>query len=40
MIASRFSLAPFGDPGKVMMMDCFRVPATGLAINATKEISR
>lgn len=33
--ASRFSLAPFGDPGRVMMIDCFRVPATGLAISAT-----
>jgi hypothetical protein len=35
MTASKFSLAPFGDPGRVMMIDCFRVPATGLAINAT-----
>lgn len=35
MTASRFSLAPFGDPGSVMIRDWFRVPATGRAIIAT-----
>lgn len=34
-MASRFSLAPLGDPGKVTIRVCFLTPATGLAIMAT-----
>jgi hypothetical protein len=34
-IASRFSFAPLGDPGKVKMRVCLRTPATGLAMSAT-----
>jgi hypothetical protein len=36
--ASRFSLAPFGDPGKVKIKVFFRSPATGLAMSATGRI--
>lgn len=32
---SRFSLAPFGEPGNVMISDLFLTPATGLDIIAT-----
>lgn len=34
MIASRFSLAPFGEPGKVIKSDLFLTPATGRDIIA------
>lgn len=33
--ASRFSLAPFGDPGRVNIRVFFLTPATGLAMSAT-----
>lgn len=36
MTACRFSLAPFGEPGKVMMILLFLTPATGLDIMATE----
>lgn len=32
---SRFSFAPFGDPGNVMMIDWSLTPATGLDMTAT-----
>lgn len=35
MTAWRFSLAPFGDPGRVMSKVPFLTPATGLDIIAT-----
>jgi hypothetical protein len=35
MIEARFSLAPLGDPGRVMIKVLFRTPATGRAITAT-----
>lgn len=35
MMASRFSLAPLGEPGSVMMMVLLRTPAIGRAIIAT-----
>lgn len=35
MTAWRFSLAPFGDPGRVISRDPFLTPATGLDIMAT-----
>lgn len=35
MTAWRFSLAPFGEPGTVMMTVLFLTPATGLDIIAT-----
>src|SRR4051812_20125439 len=35
--ASRFSLAPFGDPGRVNIKVFFLTPATGLAISATDQ---
>lgn len=34
MTACRFSLAPLGEPGKVIMIDRLRTPATGLAMTA------
>lgn len=37
--ASKFSLAPFGEPGRVKMSVCFLTPATGRAINATIHVS-
>jgi hypothetical protein len=37
--ASRFSLAPLGEPGSVMTSDLFLVPATGRAIIATGRVS-
>lgn len=40
MMASRFSLAPFGDPGSVMMSVLFLVPATGRAIMATVMVNQ
>lgn len=36
MIASRFSLAPFGEPGKEIKSDLFLTPATGRDIIATE----
>lgn len=39
MTACRFSLAPFGEPGRVTMMVLFRTPATGLDIMATRSRS-
>ena len=36
MTASRFSFAPFGEPGTVIMSVLFRTPATGRDIIATK----
>lgn len=35
MTACKFSLAPLGEPGKVMMRVLFLTPATGLDIIAT-----
>ena len=39
MTACRFSLEPFGEPGRVTMMVLFRTPATGLDIVATMKRS-
>ena len=33
----KFSLAPFGEPGSVMMIELFRTPATGLDMIPTME---
>jgi hypothetical protein len=38
MIASRFSLAPFGEPGNVIKSDLSLTPATGRDIIATEEM--
>jgi hypothetical protein len=40
MIASRFSLAPFGEPGRVTITVLPRTPATGLDIIATRICQR
>jgi hypothetical protein len=40
MTDSRFSFAPLGDPGSVNMSVFLRIPATGLAIKATKRHQR
>lgn len=37
MTASRFSVAPFGDPGRVSITVLLRTPATGRDIIATKK---